>query len=96
MSQKALDVEEQYRAGIVKLSLCSPRLGKLPAGCTFSVSIELKEDYPPEENGDVSVNEGKGYMHTSDCPVLRHVLKLYTCGYREMLTKVMFFFFFQN
>ncbi|KAK6352776.1 hypothetical protein TWF696_004778 [Orbilia brochopaga] len=49
-----IDIEEQLRAVLTKLSYASVKLGKLPAECTFSVSMELKNDSPaPEGNPPV-------------------------------------------
>ncbi|KAF3915255.1 hypothetical protein ABW20_dc0110510 [Dactylellina cionopaga] len=46
-----VDLEEQLRAILTKLSYSSVKLGKLPKDCTFSVSMELKKDSPaPEGN----------------------------------------------
>ncbi|EWC47968.1 hypothetical protein DRE_02850 [Drechslerella stenobrocha 248] len=46
-----IDLEEQLRAVLTKLSYSSVKLGKLPQDCTFSVSMELKKDSPaPEGN----------------------------------------------
>ncbi|EPS40210.1 hypothetical protein H072_5977 [Dactylellina haptotyla CBS 200.50] len=51
-----VDIEEQLRAIITKLSYSSVKLGKLPKDCTFSVSMELKQDSPvPEGNPPVWV-----------------------------------------
>ncbi|KAF3908051.1 hypothetical protein ABW21_db0203268 [Orbilia brochopaga] len=44
-----VDLEEQLRAVLTKLSYASVKLGKLPADCTFSVSMELKKDSPAPE-----------------------------------------------
>lgn len=37
-----VDLEEQLRATMSKLSNCSSSLGPLPKGCTFTIAIELK------------------------------------------------------
>ncbi|KAJ6263791.1 DNA polymerase zeta processivity subunit [Drechslerella dactyloides] len=51
-----IDLEEQLRAVLTKLSYASVKLGKLPEECTFSVSMELKKDSPaPEGNPPVWV-----------------------------------------
>ena len=43
-----VDVEEQFRATMSKLSGCGSTLKPLPSGCTFTVAIELKgEGEPP-------------------------------------------------
>jgi mitotic spindle assembly checkpoint protein MAD2B len=39
-----VDMQEQFRATLKKLSGCSAKLRTLPAGCTFTVAIELKEE----------------------------------------------------
>ncbi|KAK9452032.1 DNA-binding protein [Limtongia smithiae] len=38
------DVEEQFRACVVKLTYVSSTLEKLPEGCTYTVAIELVDD----------------------------------------------------
>ncbi|KAF3114394.1 hypothetical protein TWF706_008321 [Orbilia oligospora] len=48
------DLEEHMRAVITKLSYSTRKLRKLPKGCTFSVSVELKnEATAPEGNPPV-------------------------------------------
>jgi mitotic spindle assembly checkpoint protein MAD2B len=37
-----VDLEEQMRATMAKLSTCSSRLQRLPDGCSFSLAIELR------------------------------------------------------
>ncbi|KAF2483018.1 DNA-binding protein [Neohortaea acidophila] len=39
-----VDLEEQFRAAMSKLSNCGSLLKPLPIGCTFTVAIELKAD----------------------------------------------------
>ncbi|KAK6497684.1 hypothetical protein TWF481_012088 [Arthrobotrys musiformis] len=39
-----VDLEEQMRALITKLSYSTAKLGRLPKDCTFSVSMELKKE----------------------------------------------------
>lgn len=46
----SVDMEEQFRATMSKLTNCSSILKPLPQGCTFTVAIELK----PEGNAPVS------------------------------------------
>ncbi|KAK5165351.1 DNA-binding protein [Cryomyces antarcticus] len=41
-----VDLEEQFRATMSKLSVCGTSLKPLPANCTFTVAIELKDDEP--------------------------------------------------
>jgi len=41
------DLEEQLRAVMSKLAVCSSRLKPIPSGCTFTVSIELKKESDP-------------------------------------------------
>ena len=43
----AVDVEEQLRAAIRKLTYCGEKLGELPAGCTYTVAVELKDSADP-------------------------------------------------
>ncbi|KAK6497683.1 hypothetical protein TWF481_012088 [Arthrobotrys musiformis] len=46
-----VDLEEQMRALITKLSYSTAKLGRLPKDCTFSVSMELKKEaMAPEGN----------------------------------------------
>ncbi|KAK6331726.1 hypothetical protein TWF718_002269 [Orbilia javanica] len=46
-----VDLEEHMRAVITKLAYSTRKLGKLPIGCSFSVSMELKKDaVAPEGN----------------------------------------------
>lgn len=40
------DMEEQLRAAIGKIRTVSAGLAKLPDGCTFTISIELREEAP--------------------------------------------------
>ncbi|OLL25940.1 DNA polymerase zeta processivity subunit, partial [Neolecta irregularis DAH-3] len=42
------DLEEQYRAAIVRLGVCEATLGTLPEDCTFTITIELRQkaNYP--------------------------------------------------
>jgi hypothetical protein len=48
------ELYEQFRALVMQMSVCSGKLGKLPANCSWTVSVELMEDAkaPPK---DVSV-----------------------------------------
>lgn len=39
-----VDMEEQFRATLSKLSNASSKLKALPSGCTFTVAIELREE----------------------------------------------------
>lgn len=39
-----VDLEEQLRSTMSRLSTCSSRLKPIPEGCTFAVVVELKED----------------------------------------------------
>ncbi|KAK4618174.1 DNA polymerase zeta processivity subunit [Fulvia fulva] len=39
-----VDMEEQFRATMSRLSNCATDLGKLPKGCTFTIAIELRGD----------------------------------------------------
>jgi len=41
------DLEEQLRAVMSKLAVCSNRLKPIPPGCTYTVSIELKDESDP-------------------------------------------------
>jgi mitotic spindle assembly checkpoint protein MAD2B len=42
-----VDLEEQFRDVMRKLTFCGAGLGELPAGCTFTISIELKSEAEP-------------------------------------------------
>lgn len=42
-----VDMEEQFRATLARLSQCQRELGSLPAGCTFTIAIELKGSAEP-------------------------------------------------
>lgn len=42
-----IDLEEQFRATMSKLSDCGARLRPLPSHCTFTVAIELRDDKEP-------------------------------------------------
>ncbi|KAK9345550.1 DNA-binding protein [Lipomyces starkeyi] len=46
------EMEEQYRTCIMKLSHTSSILGKLPADCTFTITIELNDDAKPPVGHD--------------------------------------------
>lgn len=39
-----VNLEEQFRAALAKLTACGSVLGPLPPGCTFTVAVELKEE----------------------------------------------------
>lgn len=39
-----VDLEEQFRAALARLTACGSVLGPLPPGCTFTVAVELKEE----------------------------------------------------
>lgn len=39
-----IDMEEQFRATMSKLTNCQSALNSLPQGCTFTIAIELKSD----------------------------------------------------
>ncbi len=41
------DVEEQLRATIRKLAYTAEKLAPLPAGCTFTVAVELRDKVDP-------------------------------------------------
>jgi mitotic spindle assembly checkpoint protein MAD2B len=41
--QASVDLEEQFRAVMAKLTVCDTMLKPIPSGCTFTVAIELKE-----------------------------------------------------
>ncbi|KAI9893177.1 MAG: hypothetical protein M1814_000725 [Vezdaea aestivalis] len=41
------DVEEQYRATLMKISTCDAKLAKLPENCVFTISVELKDRADP-------------------------------------------------
>ncbi|KAK8193020.1 DNA-binding protein [Phyllosticta capitalensis] len=42
-----VDMEEQFRAVLARLSTCDARLKPLPSGCTFTVVVEVKEEAEP-------------------------------------------------
>ena len=42
-----VDLEEQYRGAMAKLTACGSKLSPLPKGCSFSMAIELKERADP-------------------------------------------------
>ncbi|KAI9865337.1 MAG: hypothetical protein M1824_003491 [Vezdaea acicularis] len=42
-----VDIEEQFRAVMTKLSVCGSSLEKLPDGCSFTVCIELRDQAKP-------------------------------------------------
>ena len=42
-----VDLEEQFRAVLKKLSYCGSTLGKLPENCSFTVCIELRDQANP-------------------------------------------------
>jgi len=46
-SMSAVDVDEQFRAAMAKLRICSSTLKPAPEGCTFTVAIELKDAADP-------------------------------------------------
>lgn len=39
-----IDLEEQLRGTMTRLTTCSSRLKPIPEGCTFAVALELKDD----------------------------------------------------
>ncbi|KAL9096940.1 MAG: hypothetical protein Q9165_000904 [Trypethelium subeluteriae] len=43
----SINLEEQFRATMARLSTCGSRLGPLPPDCTYTVVIENKRDAPP-------------------------------------------------
>ena len=42
-----VDIEEQFRATMSKLTTCGSALKPLPKGCTFTLAIELKDEKEP-------------------------------------------------
>jgi mitotic spindle assembly checkpoint protein MAD2B len=42
-----VDIEEQLRSVMRRLSNCQNSLGKLPEGCSFTVCVELKDEADP-------------------------------------------------
>ncbi|KAK7528902.1 DNA-binding protein [Phyllosticta citriasiana] len=42
-----VDMEEQFRAVLARLSTCDSRLKPLPEGCTFTMVVEVKEEAEP-------------------------------------------------
>jgi mitotic spindle assembly checkpoint protein MAD2B len=43
----SVNMQEQFRAVLAKLSVCNNTLKPIPHGCTFTVAIELKEESNP-------------------------------------------------
>lgn len=43
----AIELEEQLRATMSRLSGCGAALGELPETCTFTIAVELKDDSEP-------------------------------------------------
>jgi mitotic spindle assembly checkpoint protein MAD2B len=43
----SINMQEQFRAVLAKLSVCNSTLRPIPSGCTFTVAIELKEESNP-------------------------------------------------
>jgi len=41
-----VDVEEQFRGALGRISHAGEKLGALPKGCTFTVAVELRDDAP--------------------------------------------------
>lgn len=41
------ELYEQFRAVITQLSVCSAKLGRLPANCTFTLMVEITGDMRP-------------------------------------------------
>ncbi|KAL0261104.1 hypothetical protein SLS55_004800 [Diplodia seriata] len=39
-----VDLEEQFRAALAKLTVCGDVLAPLPPGCTFTLAVELKDE----------------------------------------------------
>lgn len=66
-----VDLEEQLRATMTRLTTCSTRLKPIAEGCTFAVALELKEDSrePPLGHPQpwipVQPSKGKGKMADS-------------------------------
>lgn len=46
-NMSTVDVDEQFRAAMAKLRVCSSSLKPVPDGCTFTVAIELKDAADP-------------------------------------------------
>jgi hypothetical protein len=45
------NLEAQFRACLLRLSVCTPKLGKLPEDCTYTVAVEMKEPGAPANVG---------------------------------------------
>lgn len=45
--QASVDLEEQFRAVVAKLTVCDTMLKPVPEGCTFTIAIELKDTADP-------------------------------------------------
>jgi mitotic spindle assembly checkpoint protein MAD2B len=43
----SVDLDEQFRAVMAKLTICDTMLKPIPQGCTFTVAIELKDQADP-------------------------------------------------
>lgn len=42
--EENVDLEEQFRAALAKLTVCGDVLAPLPPGCTFTVAVEMKDE----------------------------------------------------
>lgn len=51
-----IDLEEQFRAVMSRLSGCGGRLKDIPEGCTFAVAVELKEE------AEAPISEPQGWV----------------------------------
>jgi len=45
------NLEEQFRVCLLRLSVCTPKLGRLPEDCTYTVAVEMKEPGAPANVG---------------------------------------------
>jgi mitotic spindle assembly checkpoint protein MAD2B len=64
-----VDLEEQFRAVLKKLSYCGSTLGKLPENCSFTVCIELQDQAnPPIGVGKYACSAFDRVAHSSQHP----------------------------
>lgn len=47
MASTSVDLEEQFRAALTRLTGCGTRLSPLPPDCTFNVAIEVRDEADP-------------------------------------------------
>jgi len=69
------DLEEQYRAAIVRLGVCEATLGTLPDDCTFTITIELRQsaNYPHSSTSWLPASHSRSYSQDVATIPLRNV-----------------------